>query len=99
MTDIDRLRKQEEVGNALREMRSHHGFKHFQNLVQEYYTDMVKSLIDTGAEEARLTIKAIDHINEMFELGISLADNAANELKQNKLRETWDTSDFGNPKN
>lgn len=92
MNERDTLRKLMNDGNALDELRNHHGWKEFSKVVQELYTDNLILLSQHENNDARSMVKAITELNERFMFKINLAKDAAEQLKQDKFKEPWDTA-------
>jgi hypothetical protein len=81
------LIKQQQAGDALRELRSHHGWQELVRLFQEQYTANVRLLIEKGNPDTRMRLQVIEEIVEQMDLKIQLAKVAADELKTEKFKD------------
>ena len=91
MNEKETLQEKVVVGEALRELQLHQGWKHLAKILSEMYKEAVLTLIDKDSIEARAKIKAIEQITERIELGVSFAKDAAEELKAEKFKEIMPT--------
>lgn len=79
------LIKQQQSGDALREMQSHQGWQELTSILAGMYVDGLISLIEEDNIETRATLKSIENIAQQIKLKIDFGKNAAEELKSLKF--------------
>lgn len=85
------LVKQEQTGNALKELQSHQGWGEVVQILSDMYLEGVTDLIEKDSIEVRARLRSIEELASQIRLKIDFGKNAAEELKAAKFTLTQDT--------
>lgn len=91
MEDKKQLIKQQQAGDALREIQMHQGWVEVTKILSDMYQEGVVSLIGKESIEIRARLQAIEDIASQIRLKIDFGKVAAEELKSEKFKLTPDT--------
>lgn len=91
--DKQSLLDQQRVGDALREVQNHQGWREVVNILSTLYQESVVSLIEQESVEVRARLKAIEDLATQIKLKIDFGNVAADELKTAKFQTMSATPD------
>jgi hypothetical protein len=75
------LQKKATDGQALAELKNHHGWKEFTDILKQKYSEALSTLENMENAEARITCKVIRDIVAIIDDKINLGEQAREELK------------------